>query len=151
MLGALYPILKIFRFDILYRITIKRFLPKKMIKWVRTQSLKYDPPPLVTVRELQPKYKKACEFLTNQIGAQNIGDYLEFGVCYGTSLNCMFQTLKEMKLAHVRLFGFDSFEGLPAIAAIDIENELQPGEFASSIEFTSQRLTDSGIDWAGRF
>ena len=49
------------------------------------------------------------------------------------------------------MFGFDSFEGFPAIAAIDIENELQPGECASSLSSTSERLTENGIDWNRTF
>ncbi len=80
-----------------------------------------------------------------------MGDYLEFGVCEGTSFVCMFQALTELKLNHVRMFGFDSFEGFPAIAAIDIENELQPGECASSLSSTSERLTENGIDWNRTF
>ena len=49
------------------------------------------------------------------------------------------------------MFGFDSFEGFPAVAAFDIENELQPGECASSLSSTSERLTENGIDWNRTF
>lgn len=85
------------------------------------------------------------------MGASNIGDYLEFGVFQGTSLNCMYQTLVELKLDDVRLFGFDSFKGLPRIAAIDIENELQPGDYACMLESATKRLTRNGIDWRRTF
>lgn len=151
MLGSLYAILKFLRFDDVYRRRIKKFLPKEITRWVRVNSEKFNPLPLVNVKELQPKFEKACQFLTNEIGAENIGDYLEFGVCHGTSFYCMFQTLQESNLNHVRLFGFDSFQGLPPIAAIDIENELQPGEYASSLATTIKRLTQKGIDWSRTF
>lgn len=150
MFGIIYTLLKMLRFDVVYRNT-KIFLPEPITNWVSTNSEKYKEPPLVSVKALQPKFKKACEILTDKIGANNIGDYLEFGVYNGTSMNCMFQTLKELKLNDVRVFGFDSFEGLPAVAAIDTENELQPGDYASNITFTSKRLTNYGIDWNRTF
>ena len=63
----------------------------------------------------------------------------------------MFQALTALKLNDVRIFGFDSFEGFPATAAFDIENELQPGECASSLSATSERLTENGIAWKRTF
>lgn len=150
MFGIIYAFLKLLRFDVVYRNT-KIFLPQPITDWVSTNSEKYKEPPLVSTKALQPKFKKACEFLTDKIGAKNIGDYLEFGVYHGTSLNCMYQTLKELQLNDVRLFGFDSFEGLPAIAAIDTENDLQPGDYATNITVTSKRLTNYGIDWNRTF
>ena len=116
---------KRFRFDIFDQ-NIKSFL-KKIRSWTRFNK-DHNRIPWVLVRELKPKFTKALKILTDKVGASSMGDYLEFGVCEGTSLVCMFQALTELKLNDVRMFGFDSFEGFPAIAAIDIENELQPGD-----------------------
>jgi hypothetical protein len=150
MLRTLYAISKSLRLNFLYRLT-KSFLPKSINNWVYNLSEKYSPSLLVQPSELQPKFRKAAEFLINSIGTNNIGDYLEFGVFRGTSLNCMYQTAVELKLDKVRLFGFDSFKGLPAIAAIDIENELQPGDFACTLESAQKRLTRNRIDWKRTF
>lgn len=148
MFRSLHSIMKKVRFDVFFKV-IKKFSIKSSPGDGPYQK---DPPRTpATVRELKSKYKKACEFLQQRIGPKNIGDYLEFGVCHGTSLNCMFQTLRELQIDHVRLFGFDSFQGFPAIAAIDIENELQPGDCSSNIESTSNLLTANGIDWSRTF
>ena len=140
---------KRFKFDIFYR-KVKAFQLKKVRSWTRFNK-DHNAIPRVLVRELNPKFTKALKVLTDKVGAGGMGDYLEFGVCEGTSLVCMFQALKALKLNDVRMFGFDSFEGFPAIAAIDIENELQPGECASSLLSTADRLTVNGIDWSRTF
>lgn len=151
MLGKVYEILKFLRFDLVYRRYLKVFLPKRVVRWIRSTSESLNPTPLVDVKRLQPKLKEACEHITHEIGAEKFGDYLEFGVCHGTSLACMFEVLENHGLNHVRLFGFDSFEGLPRVAAIDTSNYWQPGDFASSLEYTSRRLTRKGVDWNRTF
>jgi hypothetical protein len=47
---------------------------------------------------------------------------------------------------HSRLFGFDSFEGLPDFAATDCGGHWRPGEFASSLEFTKSVLDYEQVD-----
>ena len=148
MLGTIHAMTQRFRFDIFFQ-NIRAF-PKKVISWIKLDK-DHNRIPRILVRELKPKFTKALKVLTDTVGASSVGDYLEFGVCGGTSLVCMFQALKELKLNDVRMFGFDSFEGFPAIAAIDIENELQPGECESSLSSTSERLTKNGIDWNRTF
>jgi O-methyltransferase len=148
LLGTIHSMRKIFRFDIFYQ-NIKA-IPKKVISWINFDK-DHNRIPRILMRELKPKFTKALQVLTDTVGASSVGDYLDFGVCGGTSLACMFQALKEMKLNDVRLFGFDSFEGYPVIAAIDIENELQPGECDSTLSSTTGRLTENGIDWNRTF
>ena len=75
----------------------------------------------------------------------DIGDYLEFGVSRGTSLACMHRALDEAGLRQVRLFGFDSFQGLPPEAA---QEGWPPGEFMSTLGATRRHLTQAGVDWA---
>jgi O-methyltransferase len=151
MLVKVYEILKFLGFDVVYRRYLKKFLPKKITRWIRCTSESLSPTPLIDVKKLQPKLKEACELLTHKVGAEKFGDYLEFGVCHGTSLACMFEVLQQQGLSHVRLFGFDSFEGLPRVAAIDPSNNWQPGDFASSLEYTSRRLSSKGVDWTRTF
>ncbi|MDA8017634.1 MAG: class I SAM-dependent methyltransferase [Thermoanaerobaculia bacterium] len=73
------------------------------------------------------------------------GDYLEFGVYQGNSLVCMDRALDALNVGGMRLFGFDSFEGLPASAEFD--QIWSQGQFRSDLEFTRQLLDDAGVDW----
>ncbi len=102
---------------------------------------------ILSVDALKAKQQEALLYLIGELGADNIGDYLEFGVFSGTSLSCMFKVVKDLNLAPVRLFGFDSFEGMPDIAAVEDEGAWYPGQFKFSIEFTKGILTRRGIDW----
>jgi O-methyltransferase len=84
--------------------------------------------------------------LKERIGSQHIGDYLEFGVYNGTSLVSTFRETEAMGLTDMRLFGFDSFEGLPAAAATDDEGKWKPGAWRSDLEFTEAVLEAEGVD-----
>ena len=87
---------------------------------------------------------QAIEHLQRYLPDQAIGDYVEFGVSRGTSLACVHRALNRKGLSHVRLFGFDSFEGLPPEAA----NEgWKPGAFKSTLPATRRYLTAAGVDW----
>ena len=93
----------------------------------------------------------ACDFLIEKIGKDQIGDYLEFGVSHGSSISIMHQVLKKSNLDQARLFGFDSFEGMPPIAAYDDDGLYRPGQFASSLEATKNFMTRKGVDWSRTF
>ena len=94
--------------------------------------------------KLHRSFQGALELLLDQSNGEPIGDYLEFGVYNGTSMICMHQVLRELKLDGPRLIGFDSFEGLPS----DEEGVWRAGDFKSSLEFTQAVLSWSGVDWS---
>ncbi len=77
-----------------------------------------------------------------------VGDYLEFGVYNATSMCCMHRALRAVGNRDSRLIGFDSFEGLPALAASDSAGLWQPGEFSSSLEFARRVLEYEGVDFS---
>lgn len=125
-------------------------VPKPIKKFIRKNKL-HPVGQLISTEELEPHYNKACATLKKNIGNDAIGDYLEFGVCYGTSLYCMHQVLAKNGLDHVRLFGFDSFEGLPEYAPLEDEGVWKAGEFYSNYKTTYKTLDEKGVDWKKTF
>lgn len=99
---------------------------------------------MIDVGQLRPKLREGFAHLSRN-GKECIGDYLEFGVFTGTSMICAWEVLKEMDLGHVRMFGFDSFEGMPDIASTEDGGHFKPGEFAAPYELTKQRLAEAGV------
>jgi O-methyltransferase len=100
---------------------------------------------LVPEVDLEAMYRKALTSLVERGGAESVGDYLEFGVYTGTSLLCMDRATQGLGLTQMRLFGFDSFEGLPPAA----ENEAgswTAGDMKSNREFVLSRLADHDVE-----
>lgn len=98
--------------------------------------------PLVPEDELITGYRNAIQTLGDP---GRLGDYLEFGVSRGTSLACMFHALKRENVSHVRLIGFDSFEGLPPEASTE---GWRPGDYRSTEHATRRYLSKKGVDLA---
>jgi len=127
-----------------------RYAPGPIQRWGVEQERRWkirNRTRLVPEKELASRYRQAFEALIEEHGASSIGDYLEFGVYNGTSLITCYRVLQELGLNHVRLFGFDSFEGLPASAAVEEGGHWQPGQFKSDYAFTREVLDFEGIDW----
>jgi hypothetical protein len=99
--------------------------------------------PETAYREL---IRRGLDHLIREFGRDSVGDYLEFGVYNGTSLVSMFRESEAMGLDNMRLFGFDSFQGLPAAAATDDEGKWKPGAWRSDLEFTEAVLDAEGVD-----
>jgi hypothetical protein len=99
---------------------------------------------LVDADQLRSKVREAL-FCLSRTDKELVGDYLEFGVFQGTSIICMWELLKELELEHVRLFGFDSFEGMPDLARIDDGGHQKPGEFAAPYKLAKERLAEAGV------
>lgn len=117
------------------------------LQWARWKLLdsRTSPEPglLVNESELRPQYRSALLYLQEKMGTENIGDYLEFGVCHGTTLSIMYDELLRAEINHVRIFGFDSFDGLPE----DDEGEWKKGAFRSELDDVVRSLDSHGIDW----
>jgi hypothetical protein len=105
--------------------------------------------PMVYAEELEPKYEMAWKSLQN-LGIK-LGDYVEFGVSIGTSLACMHRVISRLGLKSVRMFGFDSFQGLPASASVEDGGTWKPGQFASSVAETQEFLNRARVDWNRTF
>jgi|GEM_PF-1960732 len=146
--STLWKILKFFQLHKLYR-AVKRFLPTSVVNVVSYITLKNVHIPLIYVEALEPSYEMAWKYL--QRFDDDPGDYLEFGVSQGTSMACMHRVLNKLGLDKVRLFGFDSFEGMPRSAAEEDKGRWRPGQFACAIEKTEKFLSKEKVDWSRTF
>jgi hypothetical protein len=128
-------------------------------------SLRYAPPPIralvererlaarvrqrrraVPEGEYRVLLRRGLQELVARGDGKPLGDYLEFGVYNGTSLVSAYRETEALGLAGVRLFGFDSFEGLPPAAATDDNATWQPGAWRADLRFTEAVLATEGVD-----
>jgi hypothetical protein len=101
--------------------------------------------PLIDENELKPRYIEALNFLKTQNKQSFIGDYLEFGVCHGSSILLAHNIMKDLNIKDSRLFGFDSFEGLPK--ETEAEGVWNEGDFYANIENVKKHLSKNNVDW----
>lgn len=131
-------------------ISLLRRTPERPKLWMKRQYWKFrisSGSGIVDAEELTRKYREAMRWLLEQEKGEVLGDYLEFGVFNGTSLACMHGVLRELKADGVRLFGFDSFEGLPETAGTESDGLWSAGQFQLDYDYTKKWLTRQGIDW----
>lgn len=149
---TLFRVIRILRVGVLYK-HLEDSLPGSFMNALRKFADSYAFFPLVVESELIPQYRRSLKFLTRYLGARPLGDYLEFGVGHGTSMLCMHKTLRKLKFNRVRLFGFDSFEGLPPHDDHHgpDPHSWKPGDYACSMEKASGFLTRNGVDWKRTF
>ncbi len=86
-------------------------------------------------------------FLIQRHPPEDLGDYFEFGVFHGASLACMYRAVQDAGLASMRLFGFDSFEGLPEKEDEDRDLPWKAGQFVAEYDVAKEALTSAGVDW----
>ena len=101
---------------------------------------------MVPEKRLRAVLRAGLTRLVEKVGRDGLGDYLEFGVHSCSSLLCMYRELEAMRLTNVRLFGFDSFEGLPVSDEPDDIGMWEPGDFQSDYAFALQILEDEQVD-----
>ena len=98
-------------------------------------------PPETLVSFFQSCIEKLQELKGNQIG-----DYLEFGVFNGISIGSMHAARTQANLIdYTRLFGFDSFQGLPPGSEEEDGGVWKTGYYACSFDQTQSCLRQRGI------
>ncbi len=112
-----------------------------MLKRVKQGNL------LVDEAQFRAAVGAAIDRLLDRIGDGELGDYLEFGVYNGSTLSIVHDLLERRGRTSSRLFGFDSFEGLPGEANTDDNNIWMPGQFRCPKDFAHDFLTKRGVDW----
>jgi len=146
--GTVAGILKLLHLSSIFN-SILEYVPRRTKNWVENQKLKtkvrHFGYRLVPQEELKHQYHKALLFLSKNDGAERLGDYLEFGVCHGSSMACMYHALKDLGFDHIRLFGFDSFEGMPDSADTE-DGNWYSGQFKSDYKFTRELLAQQGVE-----
>ncbi len=76
------------------------------------------------------------------------GDYFEFGLYRGSSFSAAQRLAGRYRLAsEMRFFGFDSFQGLPEPAGVDVAGEFRKGDYACSHAEVTATLEKRGVDW----
>lgn len=126
-----------------------RFAPAPVRSYVERERLRArlrDRRRVVPEQPFRALLHRGLEQLIARVGRAQLGDYLEFGVYNGTSLVSTFRETEAMGLTNVRLFGFDSFQGLPPAAASDDDGTWKPGAWCSELEFTEAVLDAEGVD-----
>lgn len=123
---------------------------RNRVRWARKRTDRYlrrvgvlPPAALVPARAYEAACATALDLLTAR--GHPLGDYIEFGVCHGTSMACMFHAAESREARQMRFVGFDSFEGLPPEAA---EEHWTPGEFACPRDVAEANLRNAGVDMA---
>ncbi len=81
------------------------------------------------------------------------GVYCEFGVFKGYSFWKAQQLVSAAGHDDTHFFGYDSFEGLPAIGEADLtgHHEFREGQYARSLSAVRQNLDKAGVDWNRTF
>jgi O-methyltransferase len=126
-----------------------RFAPSQVRSYVEHERLRArlrDRRRAVPEGAYRTLLNKGLSQLVDTLGRDKLGDYLEFGVYNGTSIVSAYRETEALGLTSMRLFGFDSFEGLPAAAAHEDEGKWKPGAWRSDLEFTRAVLDDEGVD-----
>ncbi len=103
---------------------------------------------LTYYRERYDCIDKLADYL---VGAQLVGDYLEFGVYEGTTFMYAMSVMAPL-FPDMRFIALDSFEGLPAPRGIDAEggysSGFRPAEFACDETSFRRKLVESGAELA---
>lgn len=123
-LGLLDPVVKIHR---------RHFIPRGIGNWDS----------LVPEKEYSKALNVALTALLEYESAENLGDYVEFGVSRGTSMAMTYHVLEKLNLKTPRLIGFDSFEGMPSGAE---KEGWKPGDYHSTIIATKKYLRKHNVD-----
>jgi O-methyltransferase len=100
----------------------------------------------VAADELRERLEDALMRLREQCPGEPVGDYLEFGVYAGGTMVCFDRARRELGLDDVRLFGFDSFEGLPPEAGDEAPDRFRAGMFSCTVQEARENLRRAGVD-----
>jgi len=76
------------------------------------------------------------------------GDYYEFGLYFGGSFQHAQREAKRLNLAGMRFWGFDSFQGLPEVTALELAVGFSAGAYACDRPTVERLLNQWDFDWS---
>lgn len=98
---------------------------------------------LVPVRAVEDRIRAAIAML--QPFGEPVETYVEFGVYNGTSLIAAYRAFNSFADQSFKLFGFDSFQGLPPEAALEDGGVWREGQFRCPQERTVEYLRKADV------
>jgi predicted O-methyltransferase YrrM len=133
--------------DLLHLRPAARWVMRHAPGWLRVRvtgmliRIGYDAPVAYRWRENLHRCMKAALSLLPDPHV----NYMEFGVYVGTSMIAMHDAARAEGRS-ISLFGFDSFEGLPASASSESGGFWHKGQYRSGIDITRTNLRRHGVD-----
>ena len=121
-----------------------QWLKKRLAPYLLHRVL--HPDLLVPPAELETAYRAALDDLLAHSRGTDVGDYVEFGVAHGTSMVCMANSSRAVGLGHMRLIGFDSFEGLPAGVSEEDNGVYEQGDGRAPESATRRNLRRNNVE-----
>lgn len=122
---------------------VARLIPASVMRWL-TLTLGYH---IQTTNrfmlESSGMVYTACGYVANN---RIEGDYAEFGVFSGRGIIEAFYSSRQFGLGGMRLWAFDSFEGLPGVQGRDSGGPFSTGEFACSRSDFERNLRRHRVD-----
>ncbi len=116
----------------------------------RVKQRLFPCPPEQTFRPCTPHLliavQRALRF-SQSCGTGQRGDYLEFGIFRGFTLWYAQALARDLEIADMRFFGFDSFRGLPEVTGIDGAGEFSTGQYCASRDEVESHLSAMDVDW----
>ena len=98
--------------------------------------------------DLQRSFEAALRML-GEDATPTPGSYLEFGVFVGTTMGCMYRAARNVEANHLRLVGFDSFQGMPAgVGQERGRPHVKKGQLNSDVKLTRRNLTRLAVPLA---
>lgn len=92
---------------------------------------------------------RAFEIAKERAAGGEVGDYYEFGVFRGYTFLSALRACQSLGITTTRLYGFDSFQGLPSVDLDSGEHEhFFAGQFACSKQEVVRNLELQGMDWS---
>lgn len=102
---------------------------------------------LLAYSERERVLKQIMDFVSN---CRVEGDYLEFGVFRGGTFAPAYHFATRRGLGAMRFYAFDSFEGIPEMSGIDVDedgsSQFRPGQFATGMDEFRRLMRRKRVD-----
>jgi hypothetical protein len=126
-----------------------KFIVRGIINYLKKPSVRYQYlPKLYEVTRYTRKEEMLAICLEYTHLANVKGDYLEFGIWKGGSMIAAYHLSKHFEShSGMQFYGFDSFQGIPAVKLNKSEVKyFPPGAFSAGLTEVRRNLMDGGVD-----